>query len=57
MPVFSGDHSTLSNFLKLFQTWTTAHDAENALVTSEPIRVVGREQAELDNAHGREKVN
>ena len=34
-----------------------AHDAGNALVTCEPIRVVGKERAELDNAHGREKVN
>ena len=29
----------------------------NALVTTDPIDVVGREQAEQDSAHGREKVN
>ena len=57
VPVYSGNRSTLSNFLKLFQSWTKAHDAGNTLVTSEPIRVVGKERAELDNACGREKVN
>ena len=57
VPVYSGDRSTLCNFLKRFQTWTLTHDAGNAFVTSEPIRVVGRERAELDSAHGREKVN
>ena len=34
-----------------------AHDAENALATSAPIRIAGKERVELDNAHGREKVN
>ena len=34
-----------------------AHDAGNALVTSEPIRVVGKERAELDSAHRRKTVN
>ena len=57
VPVYSGDRSTLPNFLKLFQTWTLTHDAGNALVTPDPIRVVGRGWAELDSAHGREKVN
>ena len=57
VPVYSGDRSTSPNFLKLFQTWTLAHDAKNAFVTSEPIRVVGKERVELNNAHGREKVN
>ena len=57
VPVYSGDRSTLSNFLKLFQTWTLSHEVGNALVTDEPIRVVGRERADLDRAHGREKVN
>ena len=57
MPAYSGDRSTLSNFLKLFQTWALTHEAGNALVTDEPIRIVGRERAELDIAHGREKVN
>ena len=34
-----------------------AHGAGNALVTSEPIRVAGKERAELDSAHGRETIN
>ena len=57
VPVYSGDRSTLSNVLKLFQTLTLTHDAGKALVTSEPIRVVDRERVELNSAHGREKVN
>ena len=57
VPVYSGDHSTLSNFLRLLQTWTVTHEAGNALVTDETIRLVGRERAELDSAHGGEKVN
>ena len=57
VPVYYGDHCTLYDFLKLFQTWTLTHEAVNASATSEPIRVVGREWAELDGAHGREKVN
>ena len=55
VPVYSGDRSTFSNFLKLFQTWTMAYYARNALlVPSEPIFVVGKERAELDTVHGRE---
>ena len=57
VPVYSGERSTLSIFVKLFQTWALTHDAEDTLVTTNPIRVVGRERAELDCAHGREKVN
>ena len=34
-----------------------AHDPENAIVTSEQIRVVGKDREELDNGHGRENVN
>ena len=33
VPVYSGDRSALSNFLKLFQTWTLTHEAGNAFVT------------------------
>ena len=55
VPVYSGDRSTFSNFLKLFQTWTMAYYARNALlVPSEPIFVVGKERAELDSVHGGE---
>ena len=57
MPVYSSDRITLSNFLKLFQTWTLLHEAGNALVTEDPIRVVGRERSELESTHDREKVN
>ena len=34
-----------------------AHGAGNALVTSELIRVVGKESVELDSVHGRKKVS
>ena len=54
---WSRDRSTLPNFLQLFQTWTLAHDAENNIITSESIRVVGKERVEFDKAHGREKIN
>ena len=37
--------------------WTLTHNARNTLVTTDPIRVAGRERAELDSVHGREKVN
>ena len=33
------------------------HEAGNALVTEDPVRVVGHERSELENIHGREKVN
>ena len=57
VPVYSGDHSTLSNYLKLFQTWTSSYAAGNVLVTKVPVIVVGNERPELENIHGREKVN
>ena len=57
VPVYCGDRTTLPNFLKLFQTWTLSHVAGNALVTDEPVRVVGHERSELESIHGREKVN
>ena len=57
MPVYSGDRTTLSNFLKLFQTWNLTHEAGNALVTDDPVRVVGRGRSELDSTHRRENVN
>ena len=57
VPIYSGDPSTLSNFLKIFRTWTLVHDAENAIVTNEPVRVIGEDRGELDNAHVREKAN
>ena len=57
VPVYSGDRSTLTNYLKLFQTWTSSYAAGNVLVTEVPVRVVGHERPELENNHGREKVN
>ena len=56
-PVYSGDRSTLSNYLKLFQTWTSSYAAGNVLVTEVPVRVVGNERPEVESIHGREKVN
>ena len=57
VPVYSDDRSTLSNFLRLFQTWTLLHEAGNALVTEDPVRVVGHERSELEITHEREKEN
>ena len=48
VPVYSGDRSTLSNFLKIFQTWTSSYEAGNALITADPVRVVGDERSELE---------
>ena len=33
------------------------HEAGNVLVTEDPARVVGHERSELENIHGKEKVN
>ena len=57
VPVYSGDRSTLSNYLKLFQTWTSSYAAGNVLVTEVPVRMVGYGRPELENIHGGEKVN
>ena len=57
MPVYSGDRSTLSNYLKLIQTWTSSYAAGNVLGTEVPVRMVVHERPELENIHGREKVN
>ena len=57
VPVYSGDRSTLSNYLKLFQTWASSYEARNVFVTEVPVRVVGHERLELKSIHGREKVN
>ena len=57
VPVYSGDRSTLSNFLKLFQTWALLYEAGNAFVTEVAVRVVGHERSELESTHGKEKVN
>ena len=57
VPVYSGDRSTLSNYLKLFQTWTSSYAAGNVLVTEVPVRVIENERPELKNICAREKVN
>ena len=57
VPVYSGDRSTLSNYLKLFQTWTSSYAAGNVHATEVPVRVVGNERPELESIHGREKAN
>ena len=51
VPIYSGDRSTLPNFLKLSRTWTMAHAEENAKATNELVHVVGKDNDELDNAH------
>ena len=56
VPVYSGDRSTLSNYLKLFQTWTSSYVVGNVLVTEVPVRVVGHDRPEQEDI-GREKFN
>ena len=55
--VLSGDCSTLSSFIRLFQTWTLLHEAGNAPVTEDPVRVVSHERSGLEITHGREKAD
>ena len=57
VPVYSGDRSTLSNYLKLFQTWNSSYAAGKVLVPEVPVRVEGNERPELESIHGREKVS
>ena len=55
--VYSGERSTMSNFLRHFQTWILLHEAGNALVREDPVRVVSHERSELESTYGREKAN
>ena len=55
VPVYSGDRSTLSNYLKLFQTWTSSYAAGNVLVTEVLVRVVGNERPELESIHAEKR--
>ena len=57
LPLYSGERSTLPNFLKLFRTWTKGHGTDSALITDESIHVVDKERRELDARHGKESVN
>ena len=57
VPICSSDRSTLSICFKFFRTWALAHDATNAILTSELICVVGENRETLDSAHGRNEVN
>ena len=44
VPICSSDGSTLPLCFKFFRTWALAHDAVSAIVTNEPIRVVGEDR-------------
>ena len=58
VPVYFGDRSTLSDYLKIFQTSTKSYyTAGNVVVTEVPVRVVGHERPQLESIHGREKVS
>ena len=57
VPICSSDRSPLSICFKFFRTWALAHNATNAIVTSELTCVVGEDRETLGSAHGRNEVN
>ena len=54
IPIYSGERSTLSRFLKLFYTWALSSQSENALNHSRPIiRTGDNSRRELERESGR----
>ena len=57
IPIYSGERSTLSRFLKLFYTWTLSHKSEYALSHSRPVTMTTKKsRAELELEYGRRNV-
>ena len=57
IPVYSGERSTLSRFLKLFYTWALSFHPEDALNHSRPIVMTGENlRRELEREYGRQIV-
>ena len=40
--MYSGERSTLHNFLKLFQAWAFSQESEEALTLSPPVVMTGK---------------
>ena len=57
IPIYSGELSTLSRFLKLFYTWALSHKSEDALSYSRPVTMTTKKsRAELEVEYGRRDV-
>ena len=57
IPIYSGERSTLSRFLKLFYTWALSHKSEYGLNYSRPvIMATKKSRTELEVRYGRRNV-
>ena len=55
--MYSGEHSSLSRFLKLFYTWTLLYKSEDALNHSRSvIMTTKKSRSELEVEYGRRNV-
>ena len=53
VPMYSGEHTTLSRFLKLFYTWALSHKSEDALDYCRPvIMTTKKSRSELEVEYG-----
>ena len=57
IPVYSGERSSLSRFLKQFHTWALSSRSEDALNNSRPVILTGdKSRRELEIEYGRQIV-
>ena len=57
IPMYSGERSSLSRFLKQFHTWALSSRSEDALSNSRPVILAGDEsRRELEIEYGRQIV-
>ena len=53
IPMYSGERSSLSRFLKLFYTWALSHESEDALSYSRPVIMTSeKSRSELEIEYG-----
>ena len=56
IPIYSGQRSILSRFLKLFYTWALSSKSEDALTHSQPIvMTTAKSRTELEMEYGRQR--
>ena len=57
IPMYSGERSSLSRFLKLFYTWALSHKTEDALSNGRPVIMTSKKsRSELEIEYGRRDV-
>ena len=57
IPIYSGERSTLSTFLKIFYTWALSHKSKDALNYSRPVLMTTKKsRTELEVEYGRRNV-